>query len=134
MQSLRVASNGAGALAWAWEIQDSSYRRQAVVYAPGWADAQPLDGLETRGVQDLDVDSSGRIVATILGVAPPALYVERWNGTAWETMFDELTFSATPGNGPYGKLAFDQNGRPFLVVQDRTRDRGTIHVLTLQNY
>ena len=118
---------------WAWTVHDGPLSQQTAVFLPGWSARELLD-LWTGTVHDADVDLAGHIVVTVASVNPAALYVKRYNGSGWDSLFDGLTFSAMPGSGPIGNLALDAAGKPWLAVWDRTNDVGTIRVLTLQNY
>ena len=59
------------------------------------------------------VDSVGRVVVAVSGVSPKAVYVKRWSGSAWESLFD--------GVGSYERRGHGSGADPSELLKGQSR-------------
>jgi hypothetical protein len=125
---LYVGMNRSGAAAFAWSEQTLPNPSTAAVFVPGWTDRRIVDGFSGAGVLDIDVDPTGLPLVTFSQTT--TLQVERWSGSAWAAVLDQIHINPTPDSYPSGALALDDAGKPFLVLEEHAGGVPLIYVVT----
>ena len=126
--NLFVGMNRAGAAAFAWGEQTIPNPATAVVFVPGWTGSRTVDGFTGAGVLDIDVDPTGAPLVTFS--LKTTLEVQRWSGSAWQAVLDQIHINPAPSSYPSGALALDDSGKPFLVLEEWFGGNPTLYVVT----
>ena len=127
---LRVGVSHAGVVAFSWGDQAPPQPETVAVFMPGWSAPRAVTGFTGVAQTDIDVDPMGLPLVTFARSTPQALQVERWSGTGWEAVFDDVHVSPTTDGVPTGRLALASTGRPFLAIQEHAAGQSSIYVLT----
>jgi hypothetical protein len=128
-ENLSVGMSRAGVAAFAWTEQTSvTVPTLAAVFVPGWTDKRIVSGFSGVGLMDIDVDPLGLPLVTFS--AGRSLEVQRWSGSVWTAVLDQIHMNPTPDPYQYATLALDDSGKPFLVFQEKVSGNPLVYVVT----
>ncbi|HVT07753.1 MAG TPA: Ig-like domain-containing protein [Polyangia bacterium] len=128
-ENLSVGMSRAGVAAFAWSEQTSvTVPALAAVFVPGWTDRRIVSGFSGVGLMDIDVDPLGLPLVTF-SVAR-GLEVQRWSGSVWTAVLDQIHMNPTPDEYQFASLALDDSGKPFLVFEEKVGGNPLVYVVT----
>lgn len=125
--NLSVGMSRAGVAGFAWTEQTSpTVPTLAAVFVPGWTDRRIVSGFSGIGLMDIDVDPLGLPLVTFS--AQRSLDVQRWSGSVWTDVLDQIHINPTPDDYQVAMLALDDSGKPFLVFEEKVSGTPLVHI------